>query len=209
LKLSFTALQSKLVSKYQPTCTFLPRVETPEKSLTSLISSSTSLSASTSAVAVETEKKDLAHTLKIGGFFGLWYALNIGYNIYNKKVLNVIPDLVWSVALLQLVVGLFYVIPIWKFGIRKQPELSATEIKNLIPVAICHLLTHVGAIISLGAGAVSFTHIVKAAEPAGESIDFNLFNIYATFISNFFLCFNNSFCWFICRFLEIFLALAS
>ena len=64
--------------------------------------------------------------------------------------------------------GLFYVIPVWKFGLRKQPELTTAEIKNLIPVAVCHLLTHVGAIISLGAGAVSFTHIVKAAEPAGK-----------------------------------------
>ena len=33
-------------------------------------------------------KNDLARRLKIGGLFSLWFALNIGYNIYNKKVLN-------------------------------------------------------------------------------------------------------------------------
>ena len=32
-------------------------------------------------------------------------------------------------------------------------------------LALCHLGTHVGAVLSLGAGAVSFTHIVKASEP--------------------------------------------
>lgn len=37
---------------------------------------------------------------------------------------------------------------------------------TLMPVAVLHCLTHLGAIVSLGAGAVSFTHIVKAAEPA-------------------------------------------
>lgn len=98
----------------------------------------------------------------------MWYVLNIGYNIYNKKVLNMVPDLTYSVAFLQLFLGLFYVIPIWALGIRKTPVLNTEEIKNLIPVAVLHTLTHLGAVVSLGAGAVSFTHIVKAAEPAGK-----------------------------------------
>lgn len=167
LKFSSKPLNSKLTSnkshyKLNSDISFQLKGKSSSSSLFSF------LSASTSSGVVESEKKDtgLAHTLKIGGFFGLWYALNIGYNIYNKKVLNAVPNLVWSVALLQLFMGLFYVIPVWKLGIRKQPELTTSEIKNLIPVAVCHLLTHVGAIISLGAGAVSFTHIVKAAEPA-------------------------------------------
>ena len=98
--------------------------------------------------------------------------------------MNAVPNLVWSVALLQLFMGLFYVIPVWKLGIRKQPELTASELKKLIPVAVCHLLTHVGAIISLGAGAVSFTHIVKAAEPAGKH--FSLFFIITNIANNLF-----------------------
>ena len=32
-------------------------------------------------------------------------------------------------------------------------------------LALCHLGTHVGAVLSLGAGAVSFTHIVKVRHP--------------------------------------------
>jgi solute carrier family 35 protein E1 len=51
-------------------------------------------------------------------------------------------------------------------GIRKAPVLNNEEVKNLLPIAVLHSLTHLGAVVSLGAGAVSFTHIVKAAEPA-------------------------------------------
>jgi hypothetical protein len=35
------------------------------------------------------------------------------------------------------------------------------NLKNLSPVALMHALAHITAVISLGAGAVSFTHIVK------------------------------------------------
>lgn len=116
------------------------------------------------------DDKGLSQKLKVGGLFGLWYILNIGYNIYNKKVLNLVPELTYSIGFLQLFLGLFYVIPIWALGIRKTPVLNSEELKNLIPVAVLHTLTHLGAVVSLGAGAVSFTHIVKAAEPAGRSI---------------------------------------
>ena len=70
-KFSVTPLNAKLVSNYKPTVEFLPRLQTLEKSSTSLSASSSSLSASTVA-AVEGEKKGLAHTLKVGGFFALW-----------------------------------------------------------------------------------------------------------------------------------------
>ena len=38
-------------------------------------------------------------------------------------------------------------------------------VRSLLPLCVCHLGTHIGAVVSLGAGAVSFTHIVKASEP--------------------------------------------
>lgn len=109
---------------------------------------------------------ELVKKLKVGSLFGLWYVLNIAYNIYNKKVLNLAPKLTYFTAFLQLAIGILYVVPKWELNKANAPVLTNEEIKNLLPVAICHLLTHVGAIVSLGAGAVSFTHIVKAAEPA-------------------------------------------
>jgi len=118
------------------------------------------------AVASVSKEDDLKKRIKIGGLFGLWYALNIGYNVYNKKVLNLVPNLTYTVAFLQLFLGLFYVLPVWGLKIRTGPELSKNDWISLLPIGLLHSLTHLGAVVSLGAGAVSFTHIVKAAEPA-------------------------------------------
>ncbi len=57
-----------------------------------------------------------------------------------------------------------YVAVLWLTGLRKAPKLSVANVKTLTPSAICHLGTHVGAVLSLGAGAVSFTHIVKVCD---------------------------------------------
>lgn len=122
---------------------------------------------SSQSISIQQQQlKGLKQTLKVGCLFLIWYALNIGYNLYNKKVLNMVPELTYTIAFLQLFLGLIYVIPIWGLNIRKAPELTLDEIKTLLPVATLHTLTHIGAVVSLGAGAVSFTHIVKAAEPA-------------------------------------------
>jgi len=61
--------------------------------------------------------------------------------------------------------GIAYFVPLWLLGIRKAPKLSADDLKTLFPIALCHTGVHVGAVIALGAGAVSFAHIVKASEP--------------------------------------------
>ena len=106
----------------------------------------------------------LMETLKTGSFFALWYLFNIGYNIYNKKALNALA-IPYTMALLQLAVGIPYAGALWLTGLRKTPKLSKDDIKTLIPVSLGHLGTHIGAVVSLGAGAVSFTHIVKASEP--------------------------------------------
>ncbi len=106
----------------------------------------------------------LMETLKTGSFFALWYLFNIGYNIYNKRALNVLP-MPWTLATLQLFAGIPYVLLLWSTGARKTPKLTQDNLKTLFPVACGHLGTHIGAVISLGAGAVSFTHIVKASEP--------------------------------------------
>ena len=114
--------------------------------------------------AAATEEGSLKETLVTGGSFSLWYLFNIGYNIYNKKALNALA-IPYTMALLQLAVGIPYAGALWLTGLRKTPKLSKDDIKTLIPVSLGHLGTHIGAVVSLGAGAVSFTHIVKASEP--------------------------------------------
>lgn len=103
-------------------------------------------------------------TLTVGSYFALWYLFNIAYNIYNKKALNVL-DFPWTVATIQMATGVLYFVPLWILGIRKAPKLNMDEMKTLFPIALCHTGVHVGAVIALGAGAVSFAHIVKASEP--------------------------------------------
>merc|ERR1719247_62198 len=114
--------------------------------------------------AAAPEEDGIMETLKTGSFFALWYLFNIGYNIYNKKALNALA-IPYTMALLQLFAGIPYVLLLWSTGLRKTPKLSKDDIKTLIPVSLGHLGTHIGAVVSLGAGAVSFTHIVKASEP--------------------------------------------
>mmetsp|Transcript_18025 Transcript_18025/g.23726 ORF Transcript_18025/g.23726 Transcript_18025/m.23726 type:complete len:227 (+) Transcript_18025:101-781(+) len=134
----------------------------------------------------EQKSSAMQEKLKVGGYFGLWYALNIGYNIYNKQVLNVLP-LPWTVGTAQLAAGLLYILPVWASGLRKAPKVSLENIKNLSPIAAMHTAAHITAVLSLGAGAVSFTHIVKAGEPlftsaAGAIIMKEIFpwQVYAT-----------------------------
>lgn len=115
--------------------------------------------------AVDADSKSkLLETLEVGSYFALWYLFNIAYNIYNKQALNVL-GFPWTVATIQMGVGVLYFLPLWLLGIRKAPKLSINELKKLFPIALCHTGVHVGAVIALGAGAVSFAHIVKASEP--------------------------------------------
>lgn len=99
------------------------------------------------------------------GYFGLWYALNVWYNIVNKKVLNALP-LPSSIAVLQLGIGSLWVGTQWIVGMRAPPgQLTSAGVGRLTPVAFFHGGGQLATVLSLGAGAVSFTHVVKAMEP--------------------------------------------
>merc|ERR1719454_680831 len=54
---------------------------------------------------------------------------------------------------------------LWASGLRKAPKLNPGWWKTLAPIGAAHALGHAGAVIALGAGAVSFAQTVKAAEP--------------------------------------------
>merc|ERR1719238_873172 len=88
--------------------------------------------------AAAPEEDGIMETLKTASFFALWYLFNIGYNIYNKKALNALP-IPWTMALLQLFVGIPYCLFLWTTGLRKAPKLSADNVKTLIPVSLGHL----------------------------------------------------------------------
>ena len=68
-------------------------------------------------------------------------------------------------TVVSLFVGIPWVLMLWATGIRKAPKLDMAGWKVLLPIGAAHALGHAGAVIALGAGAVSFAQTVKAAEP--------------------------------------------
>jgi solute carrier family 35 protein E1 len=102
--------------------------------------------------------------MKIGGYFAAWYALNVVYNIVNKKVLNVLPAPL-IVGSIQFGVGALYCAIVWLLKFRPCPTLTKEGTKAVATVGANHMLGQLATMIALGAGPVSFTHIVKAVEP--------------------------------------------
>merc|ERR1719389_179374 len=106
----------------------------------------------------------LVETVKLGFLFFSWFFLNVMYNITNKRVQNAFP-MPWTMTVVSLFVGIPWVIMLWATGIRKAPKLDMKGIRTLLPIGAAHALGHAGAVIALGAGAVSSAQTVKAAEP--------------------------------------------
>lgn len=100
-----------------------------------------------------------------------WYGFNVLYNIDNKAALNMLP-LPVTISVVQLLIGWFFFIPVWGSGYKKHPRFNSVYlfVVGVVPQGLCHLVVHLFAVVSLGLGAVSFTHIVKACEPVLTSI---------------------------------------
>ena len=111
----------------------------------------------------------LNRTIRLTVLFALWYVLNIGYNIGNKSVLNALP-LPWTAATVELFFGFPYVAFLWLSGLRKAPKLSFGNVRTLSSQAFFLAATHVAGVVSFGAGAISFTHILKATEPVWSAL---------------------------------------
>ncbi|KAG5596857.1 hypothetical protein H5410_038089 [Solanum commersonii] len=106
-----------------------------------------------------------AHKFKIGLYFATWWALNVVFNIYNKKVLNAFP-FPWLTSTLSLAAGSFIMLVSWATRIAETPKTDIDFLKALFPVAVAHTIGHVAATVSMSKVAVSFTHIIKSGEPA-------------------------------------------
>lgn len=130
----------------------------------------------------------VSQTLKVGFYFALWYALNVVYNILNKKLLNIIPAPV-TVGTIQLGIGGTYAALLWAIGIRAKPTLTPKGKEICAKVGFYHGSGQLFSMVSLGAGPVSFTHIVKALEPFFSAVLSGLFfgtwmkpQVYATLL---------------------------
>lgn len=111
------------------------------------------------------EPSEAAKKLKIGIYFATWWALNVVFNIYNKKVLNAFPY-PWLTSTLSLATGSLMMLISWATRIAEAPKTDFEFWKALLPVAVAHTIGHVAATVSMSKVAVSFTHIIKSGEPA-------------------------------------------
>nr|GMC90968.1 glucose-6-phosphate/phosphate translocator 2, chloroplastic-like [Ipomoea batatas]GMD92163.1 glucose-6-phosphate/phosphate translocator 2, chloroplastic-like [Ipomoea batatas] len=114
---------------------------------------------------IEAPKSEAAQKLKIGIYFATWWALNVVFNIYNKKVLNAYPY-PWLTSTLSLAAGSLIMLLSWATRIAEAPKTDLEFWKTLFPVAVAHTIGHVAATVSMSKVAVSFTHIIKSGEPA-------------------------------------------
>ncbi|KAI4319075.1 hypothetical protein MLD38_032720 [Melastoma candidum] len=106
----------------------------------------------------------LGKTLELGLLFGLWYLFNIYFNIYNKQVLKAFHYPA-TITLAQFAVGSVLVILMWTFNLYKRPNINASQLWAIVPLAVVHTLGNLFTNMSLGKVAVSFTHTIKAMEP--------------------------------------------
>ncbi|KAG5545531.1 hypothetical protein RHGRI_017885 [Rhododendron griersonianum] len=113
----------------------------------------------------EEAREVAAQKLKIGLYFASWWALNVVFNIYNKKVLNAFP-FPWLTSTLCLATGSLIMLVCWATKITEAPKTDLNFWKALLPVAVAHTIGHVAATMSMSKVAVSFSHIIKSGEPA-------------------------------------------
>ncbi|KAK4804090.1 hypothetical protein SAY86_003907 [Trapa natans] len=116
-------------------------------------------------ISVDLPGEQAAQKIKIGIYFATWWALNVVFNIYNKKVLNAFPY-PWLTSTLSLAAGSLMMLVSWATRVAETPKVDLDFWKMLLPVAVAHTIGHVAATVSMSKVAVSFTHIIKSGEPA-------------------------------------------
>lgn len=130
------------------------------------------------SIEAPTRKSEWTKNLRLAANLSIWYAVSALYNIYNKRALNAI-QMPWTMALLQLGAGLLIFIPLWVLNIRKSPLHSFSSSIELF-WALKHIvlfasIAHFSGVFALGLGTVSFTQVVKAAEPLFTAVVGGLF----------------------------------
>lgn len=122
-----------------------------------------------SSASAEKPEKPKTNLVLLAVYFAAWYALNVGYNIANKQVLNVFP-LYATVAAAQLLAAWIWLLPQWAVGIRSVPKPSPSNMAALQKISLLHGFGYLVTVLSLSLCSVSFVHVVKAAEPVFAAV---------------------------------------
>lgn len=76
---------------------------------------------------------EAAQKVKISVYFATWWALNVVFNVYNKKVLNAFPY-PWLTSTLSLAAGSLIMLVSWGARIAEAPKTDLEFWKTLFPV---------------------------------------------------------------------------
>jgi len=130
----------------------------------------------TSARGLAPQKTELVASAGGGFDFGLlacfagWYLGNYYYTLNNKLALKAAGGATgfpMTIGFLQMCIGSLYALFLWLApDARTLPSTTTSDLVATLPVAIAAAGAHVASIFSMNLGAVSFSQIVKAAEPA-------------------------------------------
>ena len=127
--------------------------------------------AKSASVSAATDSKN---SLKMTLYFGMWYAFNIIFNIKNKETLNVFPY-PYFLSTIQLGFGVLFMAVLWATKIQRFPRIERGLFAPLAAVSLFHTIGHVSSCVSFSKMAVSFTHVIKSAEPVFSVIMSSLF----------------------------------
>jgi len=85
-------------------------------------------------ISAPAEPAETARRARIGVYFATWWALNVIFNIYNKKVLNAFPY-PWLTSTLSLAAGSAIMLASWATRIAEAPQTDLDFWKALSPVS--------------------------------------------------------------------------
>lgn len=105
--------------------------------------------------------------LRLSVWFTLWYFLTVVHNISTKKLLVDLP-LPAFVGTLNLFLGIPLFLPI--IANKWDKFENSVNVEAFSILGLVHALGHIATCLSLNAGSVSFTHVVKSAEPIFASV---------------------------------------
>ncbi|XP_030531010.1 phosphoenolpyruvate/phosphate translocator 2, chloroplastic-like [Rhodamnia argentea] len=161
---------SRLCSASRPNA-LVPAASSPSSSLLFPRRKEDNNKARAASVPGDAEEEDdsaklsrVARTLRLCVMFGVWYLLNIYYNIYNKQVLKAYPFPA-TVTAFQFGCGTVIILLMWASRLHPFPKLTRSQLGAVLPLAVAHTMGNLLTNVSLGRVAVSFTHTIKAMEP--------------------------------------------
>lgn len=150
----------------------LPAIKASRKSLTVTAAAADAFAESTLDPAEKVAAKIFgvknAPTVVTTLYIGMWYALNVAFNLQNKVIFNYFPY-PWFVSTVHVVIGALYCAVVYLLGAKKasyERPITKAEFKAIFPPAAMHAIGHVAANLSFAAVAISLTHTVKTLEPA-------------------------------------------